>query len=331
MDNNIEQVNQAITAIASESCVDEAVISDLIFYPEHFIAKLGRFWKHVNNERNSPSRMADRWIKDAIAEYNQFRNDIIKDYDYPIWTAGVPRSTPIDDVIRVHLKHKFILSADIKCFYDHISFSAVQRYMPPSLIFVIKSIYFNANQVGLKRGLQASSAISDIVGERIIDNRIKQMIYKNDFRKDIKYSRYCDDLLFSSQSKARLRDLEAKLRTELAAIGFELNKNKTKLKPTNSSIVLGRRIHNGRIIISKLYRNRARLKYYNALKSFEQCNKTSIDDVRHTLAMIETALGTANYIHRYNNINNTTIEQLKEGRKALLQLLNDKDEQSPFV
>ena len=329
--DDIRQIKQTVRTIASENCVDEAVIGDFVFHPERFIIKIGYFWKHVDNERNSPSRMADEWIKRAIVEYDQFHNDVILDHDYPSWTVGGSSLVSIDDIIGLHLRNKFILSADIKRFYDHINYDIVQKHLPPSLRYVIKSIYFSNDKVGLKRGLKASSAISDVVGKRVIDTRIKRMIYENDFREHIAYSRYCDDLLFSGQNRSELRDVEARLKNELLTMGFELNKDKTRLKPTNSNTILGRRIHNGRIIISKAYRNRARLKYYNALKSYEYYDEDNLESILRTLAIVETALGTANYIQQYNNVNDDTINQLKKARATLLKQLQEKDNQSPFV
>ena len=86
-------------------------------------------------------------------------------------------------------------------------------------------------------------------------------MFRENLTSSVKYTRYCDDLQFSGDNRAILRSVEAFVRQEMKNIGLIINEGKTKIVPINSNQILGLRVHDGKIIVSKRYRNRARIRF----------------------------------------------------------------------
>lgn len=327
--NTVDFDDAVILAASVGACVKVDIVHAFIAQPNSFLVRNGRFWCFKDKERNSPAHLLDDWFSYVITEYADYNKDIGTEL-YPIGKLVCKQKISIDDLLHKHLGHKFILTADLERFYDNISFSIVKDFLPPSIKDIIRKIYFYDNGVGIKCGLRTSSFIADIVGNKVIDRTVKKLISERGFQHSIYYNRYCDDLLISGQDREVLRQVEQDISTELRKNNLKFNPKKTKLKPINSNNILGRNVHNGKVLISKQRRNRARIRYYNALKAYGSCNRNDIEDVTKTLHYVESALGLINYIKQYNQVNDSVLRKLKEAYSDL-QKLRQKGEDSPFI
>lgn len=327
--NIIDFSDATLLAASAETCVKIDTVHAFVTQPNAFLARSGRFWHFIDKERNSPARLLDDWFSHIIVEYIEHGKDIGAEL-YPTSELRYKQKTSIDDLLCKHLGNKFILTADLEHFYDNINFNVIEDFLPPSIKDIIRRVYFYDNGVGVKCGLRASSFIADIVGTKVIDKAVKKLIYERGLHHSICYNRYCDDLLISGQDRTILRQIEQAISAELRKNNFKFNHKKTKLKPINSNSILGRNVHNGKILISKQRRNRARIKYYNALKAYNFCNRDSLKDITKTLHCVESALGLMNYIKQYNQANESTLLKLKEAYSDL-QELKQKGEDSPFI
>jgi hypothetical protein len=318
-----------MSAIAANTCVSEEMIRSFVSHPNTFLVNYGSFWCFADNNRNYPPRLLDEWFSCVVTEYMKYNRDIGLEF-YPINKLDCKKRTSIDDLLSKHLSNKFILTADIEHFYDNISFDVIKDFIPPSIKTIIKAIYFNETGIGIKCGLRTSSYLADIAGNNIIDRVVNRSIHTNGFSTKVFYNRYCDDLLVSSSNRLVLQEIERILSAELEKNGLNFNRRKTKIKPINSNTILGRSIHDGKIIISKRRRNRARIKYYNALKAYENCNIQSLDSITDTLIKLESAIGLINYIGHYNRIDDNTFYKLREAYFKI-QKLKREVEESPLV
>ena len=111
----------------------------------------------------------------------------------------------------------------------------------------------------LPQGAPTSPALSNLV-MRNFDNNIGRWCDK----RGIAYTRYCDDMTFSSDKP--LYHVYQKVQKMLADMGFELNEKKTRFV-TNASrqSVTGLTV-NEKVAVSRDYKRRVRQEVYYALK-----------------------------------------------------------------
>ncbi|MBI9054767.1 MAG: RNA-directed DNA polymerase [Bacteroidales bacterium] len=133
---------------------------------------------------------------------------------------------------RVHVNKRYLLNLDIEDFFPTISFRRVKSVLElapfnlntekENLAFIIANICSLKGK--LPQGAPTSPILSNIVTQQL-DRRITKYCLK----KNVKYSRYADDLSFSSNldvfDKAFIKGLTIIVKKE----GFKINKEKTRM------------------------------------------------------------------------------------------------------
>lgn len=160
---------------------------------------------------------------------------------------GFTRKRNILTNASVHTGKTWILNLDIKDFFLSITRSR-------SLIAYNLDLAFYNNS--LPQGAPTSPFLSNIY-MRDFDTTILGLVrrYVSD---DIEYTRYADDLTFSSNSHA-IEKVTLFVRAKLKTLGLELNNNKTRLVgPGQRQEVTGLNINAGRPTVPKRYRKKIR-------------------------------------------------------------------------
>ena len=86
-------------------------------------------------------------------------------------------------------------------------------------------------------------------------------------KKDIVYTRYADDLTFSSNNRATLNRVEGFIKYIVKDEGFSINEKKTRyLSDDVKKTVTGITINSGSIHIDKIYKRNLRAQIYNSIK-----------------------------------------------------------------
>lgn len=136
-----------------------------------------------------------------------------------------------------HLNQPVILKLDIKHFFDSITFDMIkatafpESYFPESIRTLLT--IFCCHQNKLPQGAPTSPYISNIILKEF-DEVVGEWCLK----KQIIYTRYCDDLTFSGSFETR--EVIDFINDELKKYGFELNHQKTKLlRKQNRQIITG--------------------------------------------------------------------------------------------
>lgn len=126
-----------------------------------------------------------------------------------------------------HVGRRQVLRMDIRHFFDSVRYSAVKDAVFPPEIFseplrvlLTMLCYYRDS---LPQGAPTSPAIVNIL-LRDFDRRVGDWCR----RREVAYTRYCDDLVFSGED---LRGVQAMAEAELRALGFFLNGRKTALCP----------------------------------------------------------------------------------------------------
>lgn len=306
------------------------ILSEVTGHLDLYIEKCGQCWKHKLDKYTSFAVTIDKEfqsrIKVLVKRDLKPRNGVLN-YDTSSAFA----------IVSCHAVSDFILHFDIRRYYESIGFEPVERflirYFNEEELDFIKKFYFSDN--GLRRGLFASPVISEIVGYQI-DKLVAKIIYEHGWNNRLKYSRYYDDLIFSGLGLEELRTLEQDLVKELGVRGLAPNNKKTKILRNTSMKLLGLRIHNGKVMVPKSFRNKLRLRQHYAGKLLEQVKAGNYDCVEDAMAAVGSVVGSLRYV-----IDNS--EQLNDKYQSLLELycgffvklrnLRDglRDDENPFI
>ncbi len=180
-----------------------------------------------------------RWIL-----YNILYKIKISNYSYGFIKIKSDNGSPLVQVANQHRKHQYIMKMDIKDFYPSISRDKV--------FYLFKNLGYNfccANMLAniciqdneLPQGAATSAYLANIICSRL-DARIAGYCNK----RDVTYTRYADDLVFSCDNRKVLHRIFGMVNKIVQDEGFELNQTKTRfLTPKNHKVVLGITINDG--------------------------------------------------------------------------------------
>ena len=202
---------------------------------------------------------------------------------------------------KIHRNKKFILNIDLKDFFDSFHFGRVAGYFEKNreLKFSRETSILLAKifccDGKLPQGAPSSPIISNLICN-IFDMRILKLAKK--FKLD--YTRYADDLSFSTNDKNFIKfydDFMTKLNNEVKRAGFNINDKKTRLLYKDSRQEVTGLIVNKKISIKREYvkstRAMANTLYNNG--SFH------INEKEANLNQLEGRFNFIDQIDRYNN------------------------------
>lgn len=173
------------------------------------------------------------------------------------------KGTSLYDNALPHVNKKYILKLDITNFFGSIDLWQVYvsafntRYFPKQIGCILATLCCKNRT--LPQGASSSPALSNIV-MRNFDNNIGKWCERN----DIVYTRYCDDMTFSSDKP--LYSVYRKAKAMLNEMGFEINETKTHfVTNANRQSVTGLTV-NEKVAVSSDYKRKLRQDIYYALK-----------------------------------------------------------------
>lgn len=199
-----------------------------------------------------------------------------------------------------HTNKKYLLKLDITDFFGSIRFEQVYsaafntRYFPKQIGVMLTTLC--CLKGALPQGAPSSPAVSNLV-MRNFDENIGNWCKKH----NISYTRYCDDITFSSDFPLYIAFTKAK--NMLENMGFELNEKKTRfITNANRQSVTGLTV-NEKVAVSKEYKRKLRqeLHYifkYGPVDSVLHTGKTEFitDGKVDTLKYLNTVKGRLNFI-----------------------------------
>ncbi len=219
---------------------------------------------------------------------------------------------------KIHSGKKWILKMDIKSFYDSVPSHEIQRVVSK----VCRRINQNDNSLAylslvtingkLPTGAPTSSHIANACFKGI-DKEI--MSVSSAFGVD--YTRYVDDLTFSSYCKETLEIVEKRVTALLAFYGYKINKKKTKyISDNKQQNVLGLVVNNYRVRLPKEFKRNIRAMLHSY--AIYICN-TNIKDTKHLAWDIKRIRQLEGYISYINHVDSKFYVQLKRYAKKLEQ------------
>ena len=228
---------------------------------------------------------------DEIKTQNNFTSKI---------SHGFEKNRSIVTNAEVHKNKRYVVNLDLLDFFPSINFGRVRSYF-------IKNNYFEINddiatilaqltcyKGTLPQGAPTSPLIANMICN-IMDIRILKIAKK--YRLD--YTRYADDLTFSTNNKYFLNDYDKFLediKNIIHRSGFELNSKKTRLLFSNSRQEVTGLVVNKKISVPKEYYKNTRTMAHSLYKN----GYFLIDDEVGTIEQLEGRFSFINQINLYN-------------------------------
>lgn len=203
----------------------------------------------------------------------------------------------------IHRNKRYVLNLDLKDFFDHFHFGRVRGFfmknknfeLPVEIATMIAQL--TCYEGKLPQGAPTSPIITNLVCN-ILDMRLLKIAKK--YR--VVYTRYADDMTFSTNDKKFLENQEnfmKSIKKEIESFGFEINDKKTRLLFCDSRQEVTGLVVNKKISVNREYckRTRAMADAFYRRGIFEICGEEG------SVNQLEGRFSFINQIDCYNNKN----------------------------
>ncbi|HAR6106030.1 TPA: RNA-directed DNA polymerase [Staphylococcus pseudintermedius] len=226
---------------------------------------------------------------------------------------------------KIHRKKNYILNVDLENFFESIHFGRVRGYFQKDDKFNFnKDVATIIAQIctykgSLPQGAPTSPIISNLIGN-LLDSKILKLSKK--YR--LHYTRYADDMTFSTNDYKFVRNINQfnkELENIISSAGFKINTSKTRLQYRTSRQQVTGIVVNEKLNIPREYYKKTRAMAHNLYKNDE----FEINGEKSTLNQLEGRFSFINQLEWYNNKSN------KNKKKPYLKLSSKETEYQRFI
>lgn len=262
-----------------------------------------------------------------------------KNFKTPVLSHAFEKGKSIITNSQMHRNKKYTLNIDLKNFFDSFNFGRVRGFfikdrdfaVSPEIATVIAQIV--CYQGKLPQGAPSSPIITNLI-TRILDYRIVKIAKKYRFT----YSRYADDMTFSTNRELNSNKLRASRELEsflseleelIVSSGFEINPEKTRLSNNMQRQEVTGLVVNKKINVKREYVKNTRAMAFQLYKdgAFE------IDKKLGTLDQLTGRFAFIFQIEQYNNYllyKKSLIQNNLDSQKYLLGRNSSKKSESKY-
>mgnify|MGYP003293396258 CR=1 FL=1 len=243
----------------------------------------------------------------SLLQDKQF--EMHKDSKTPrVLSHGFERGRNIFSNSKIHCKKRFVFNLDLEDFFGSIHFGRIVGYFEKNRFFefshevAVAIAQLCCYQGKLPQGAPTSPVLANLVSE-ILDYKLLNISKK--YRVD--YTRYADDLTFSTNDPKFLNNYESFYREVNGTIrraGFAVNEKKTRLQYRDSRQTVTGLVVNQKINIYRDYYKQTRAMAHQLYKT----GSFQINGVDGTLAQLE---GRFAFIHQCDLLNSNHITERK--------------------
>lgn len=198
--------------------------------------------------------------------------------------AFVPNKNGLRVNAEYHKKNLFILEMDIKNFFGSIQEKQVfQLFCKIGYNTDVSAVLANlcTYEDVLPQGAVTSPYIANLVTYHL-DVRLNGLCS----RKDIVYTRYADDLSFSSNNRTKLNSIEKIVKYIVKEEGFEINEKKTRyLSNDVKKTITGITINNEEVHVDKALKKKIRAMIFNSIVNKDY---TRNDKIKGSIAYVDS-------------------------------------------
>lgn len=206
-------------------------------------------------------------------------DNILSQYPNSKYAKAYKTGSNVVQNAQPHVGKKKILKLDIEGFFDHILYSQVkdivfykEKFAEPIRVLLTMLCYYKES---LPQGAPTSPAITNII---MYD--FDETVGAFCFKKNIAYTRYCDDMTFSGDFDEE--EIISFVKGELRKLGLFLKNRKTAIIPATKCQTVTGIVVNEKLNITKEYKKAIRQEMYYIRKFGldEHLSKLGISDKR---------------------------------------------------
>lgn len=262
-----------------------------------------------------------------------------KGFKIPNLSHAFEKNKSIITNSQMHRNKKYVLNIDLKNFFDSFNFGRVRGFfmkdrdfgVVPEIATVIAQIA--CYQGRLPQGAPSSPIITNLI-TRILDYRIVKIAKKYRFT----YTRYADDMTFSTNRELNSNKLRATKELEkfleeleelISLSGFEINSQKTRLSNNTQRQEVTGLVVNKKISVKREYIKNTRAMAFKLYKD----GKFEIDGQSGTINQLTGRLAFIFQADQYNNYllyKKSLIENNFDEQKYLLGRTSFKKSESKY-
>lgn len=198
----------------------------------------------------------------------------------------------------MHLGNLYILQIDLKDFFNSITQEQVFK--------LLRKKGYNASASAIITGLCTyndflpQGGITSPTISNLICNRLDKRLLGLCNKRDITYSRYADDMTFSSNDKTALKKIKQIVASIIQQEGFTINETKTRfLSPKSRKTITGLNINSNDVKADKNLKKQVRAMIYKSIMSKDYSKNNKIRGIVSYINSIEKDYKTkiCNYIN----------------------------------
>lgn len=238
------------------------------------------YFSFYKNKKSGSKRTIDAPNQELKGIQAWILRNILEHIDVHNSCHGFVKNRGIRTNAKQHLNKKYVCRLDLKDFFPSIDITRVKQVFKKYTNDVVSAEILSrlcTFQSYLPQGAVTSPAISNIVFIKC-----DKSIEKTCGAKRIIYTRYADDLTFSSNNRERIFETISKVKKIIHKNGFEINNNKTQFFGGKGPIrVTGVNLNPGYLSIGRRRKRELRASIHNLII------KESKDvDINKTLGML---------------------------------------------
>jgi len=270
--------------------------SGLVGYSVSYLKRAVKFQNYFYREFQIEKRSGKkRTLYEPLPSLKEIQLWILEEILYKLKVsryakAYVPKRSIKEHTI-YHTDEPFVLTLDIKDFFNSIKFDSVESLFrnigySEKMSNLFTKLCFREDE--LPQGAPTSPYISNLI-LKDFDIAISTYCMEN----KIKFTRYADDLAFSGNLNSE--EIEKLVRDELSKIGLELNDEKRKLMKPNQPQLISGIIVNKKAQLPKKVRNSLRnemyyIKKFGLSNHIERTNQKKSNYLKHLMGRINFVL-----------------------------------------
>lgn len=304
MVDSISEINNALD-IAHLSGVSWNELLGMIQFPNYYynvfsIKKKSGGYREISSPRESLDKV-QIFIKNKILDLIPIHKSAV----------GYVKKMSILDNAKFHQKSEVVLSLDIKNFYPSINkerlyyiFLNICGYKKEVADTLVRLV---SRKNGLPQGARTSPSLSNIVAFQL-----DKVLYNFCNKKNIKYTRYVDDLTFSGSQQSINKDFYFMVKWLINKQGFQINNKKSYYsKIVNGAIITGLRVYNNKIMVPRSFVKKVKSElYYLEKYGVESVKEKNQISNRNYLGHLEGKIKYINFIEP--NIGEDLLRRMEE-------------------
>jgi hypothetical protein len=215
------------------------------FYKEFSIPKKSGKFRSIESPTKQ-LKILQGITKDLLEEY--YTKDQV-----PTHVFGYVQGRGIKENAQLHVRKKYVLNIDIKNFFKSITKKMIIERLSYKPFSIHRRSIINriiAEIVTFNDYLPTGSPTSPIVSNIVLKEFDYSMVMFSK-KYGLTYSRYADDLTFSTNKPHDFKSIINSLQQRVAKFGFKLNKDKTRLQCSGSRQIVTGLVVNSKVSVKK--------------------------------------------------------------------------------